>query len=289
MDMAGAARVLVTGGTGELGRAVVERLLAAGEGVRVLSRRERPDLPPGVGIVQGDLATGAGLTEAVAEVGVVVHCASNGRRSGDVEGTRRLVAAAATTGVRHLAYISIVGVDRNPFPYYRLKLEAEGIVAAGGVPWTILRATQFHSLLLRALRTQGRLPTLLVPRGFRFQPVDSGEVAARLADLALNGPVGRAPDMGGPEMRTAEDLARAYLEAAGWRRPLLRVPVPGAVGRAFRDGAQLAPDHADGTITWDDYLRRHFGADTPTTAHGRGAHGRGAHGRGASSRHSDGG
>jgi uncharacterized protein YbjT (DUF2867 family) len=258
------ARVLVTGGTGELGRAVVARLLAERQAVRVLSRRANPGVPPGVGAVRGDLTSGVGVAAAVAGVDIVAHCASNGRRSGDVEGTRRLVAAAAEAGVRHLAYISIVGVDRNPFSYYRAKLEAEGIVEAAGVPWTILRATQFHGLILRALRAQDRLPALLAPRGFRFQPVDSSEVAARLVDLAMGGPVGRASDMGGPEVRTAEDLARAYLAAAGRRRPLLRAPIPGAVGRAFRAGAQLAPGHADGTVTWDDYLRRHLGADMRT-------------------------
>ncbi len=254
------ARVLVTGGTGELGRAVVGRLLAEEAEVRVLSRREHPHVPPGVDVVQGDLVSGAGVAEAVAGVAIIVHCASNGRRSGDVEGTRRLVGAAAEAGVAHLAYISIVGVDRNPFAYYRAKLEAEGIVAAGRVPWTILRATQFHGLLWRVLRAQGRLPALLVPRGFRFQPIDSGEVATRLVDLALGGPAGRAPDMGGPEARTAEDVALAYLAATGQRRPLLRVPVPGTVGRAFRAGAQLAPGHADGTITWEEFLHAHLDA-----------------------------
>jgi len=266
--MGDVARVLVTGGTGELGRAVVGRLLTEGAEVRVLSRREHPGVPPGVDVVQGNLVSGAGVAAAVAGVGIVVHCASNGRRSGDVEGTRQLVGAAEEAGVTHLAYISIVGVDRNPFAYYRAKLDAEGIVAAGRVPWTILRATQFHGLLWRVLRAQGRLPALLVPRGFRFQPIDSGEVAARLVDLALGGPAGRAPDMGGPEAWTAEDVARAYLAAAGLRRPLLRVPVPGAVGRAFRDGAQLAPGHADGAITWDDYLRRRLDAGVPARARG---------------------
>lgn len=264
------AQVLVTGGTGELGRAVVARLVAAGQPVRVLSRRERPAVPPGVGVAQGDLAAGVGVAEAVAGVETVVHCASNSRRATDVAGTQRLVAAAATTGVRHLVYISIVGVDRNPFSYYRAKLDAEGIIEQGSVPWTILRATQFHSLLLRFLQSQGRLPVLLVPRGFRFQPIDSGEVAARLVALALDEPAGWVPDMGGPRVRTAEDLARAFLAASERRRPLLRVPLPGRAARAFRAGAQLAPEHADGTITWEDYLHAQFSAPAPASAHRRG-------------------
>ncbi len=268
MDKAGMAPVLVTGGTGTLGRVVVDRLLAAGRLVRVLSRQGSPKVPAGVDVVRGDLVSGAGVVEAVAGTAIVVHCASNGRRSGDVEGTRRLVDAAARVGVHHLAYISIVGVDRNPFPYYRAKLEAEGVVAAGATPWTILRATQFHALILRVLRAQGRLPALLVPRGFRFQPVDASEVAARLTDLALGEPAGRVPDMGGPVVRTAEELARTYLKATGRPRPLLGLPIPGAVGRAFRDGAQLAPGHADGVMTWEEYLHAHL--DTGRSARARG-------------------
>lgn len=258
MDKADMAPVLVTGGTGTLGRAVVGRLLAAGRPVRVLSRQGSPRVLAGVEAVRGDLVSGAGVVEAVAGITIVVHCASNGRRSGDVEGTRRLVDAAARAGVRHLAYISIVGVDRNPFPYYRAKLEAEGVVATGAAPWTILRATQFHDLILRVLQAQDRLPALLVPRGFRFQPVDASEVAARLTDLALGEPGGWAPDIGGPLVRTAEELAHTYLEATGRSRPLLGLPIPGAVGRAFRDGAQLTPDHADGVMTWEEYLNAHL-------------------------------
>jgi uncharacterized protein YbjT (DUF2867 family) len=240
---------------------VVKRLLAVGQSVRVLSRREHPNVPPGVGAVRGDLATGGGLAQAVAGAETIVHCASSGHGHGDIEATRQLVDAAVQAGVRHLVYISIVGVDRVPFGYYRAKLAAEGIVATGRVPWTILRSTQFHSLLLRAVQVQGRLPVLLVPRGISFQPVDAGEVAARLVELALAEPAGRVPDMGGPEMRAAEDLARVYLAVAGRRRPLLGVPVPGAVGRALRNGAGCAPDHADGVITWSDYLTHRLGTD----------------------------
>jgi len=264
------ARVLVTGGTGELGRAVVARLVAAGHSVRVLSRTETPRIPPGVEAARGDLATGVGALAAVATVEVVVHCASNGHRTVEVAGTARLVAAAAAAGVRRLVYISIVGVDRNPFAYYRAKLDAEGIVARGDVPWTILRATQFHSLILRVLRAQGRLPALLVPRGFRLQPIAAEDVAARLVELALGDPIGYAPDMGGPDVCTVEDLAWAYLAAAQERRPLLSVPIPGRAARAFRDGAHVTPERTVGALTWDDYLRAQMSAPAGMTAHDRG-------------------
>ncbi len=244
--------VLVTGGTGSLGRRVVDRLQDAGRGVRILSRSERP------GTMRGNLLTGEGLDGAVEGVDTIVHCASNPRRTRqtDVEGTERLLRAASQADVSHFVFISIVGVDRNPyFPYYGLKLEAERIVERSGVPWTILRATQFHEFVLRIVRLLDRLPVVMVPRG-PMQPIETGEVAWRLAELALSGPVGRAPDIGGPEVRTFAELARAYLEVAGRRPRVVEIPLPGKAARAFREGAQTCPDHAFGTITWEEFLAR---------------------------------
>jgi uncharacterized protein YbjT (DUF2867 family) len=254
--------ILVTGGTGTLGRPLVAALAGAGPPVRVLSRRPRPRPGgPPVEWVAGDLATGRGLGEAVRGVGVIVHCATGPwSRRVDVAGTGRLLAAARAAGSPHLVYISIVGIDRVPFRYYRAKLAAERLIQAAGLPWTILRTTQFHDLLHRVLQALARLPVLALPRGWRFQPVDTGEVAGRLATLALGEPAGRVPDLGGPQVLTVEELARGYLQAAGRRRPLLPLPVPGAAARGFRAGGHLCPEHADGKRTWAEFLAaRHQG------------------------------
>jgi uncharacterized protein YbjT (DUF2867 family) len=248
--------ILVTGGTGTLGRPLLAELAGAGAPLRVLSRRPRPRPGgPPVEWVTGDLATGRGLGEAVRGVGVVVHCATNPIRPRrvDVEGTRRLLAAARAAGSPHLAYVSIVGIDRVPFRYYRAKLAAERLVQAAGLPWTVLRATQFHDLLHLGLAALARLPVLPLPRGWRFQPVDTGEVAGRLAALALGEPAGRVPDLGGPQVLAVEELARGYLQAAGRRRPLLPLPVPGAAARGFR-----AAGHADGRRTWAEFLAARY-------------------------------
>jgi uncharacterized protein YbjT (DUF2867 family) len=199
--------ILVTGGTGVLGRRAVDRLRAAGHESRVLSRSGRP------GTIQGDLLTGAGLDGAVDGVETIVHCASNPYRKTrrtDVGGTELLLQAAARAGVSHVVFISIVGVDRNPYyPYFRVKLDAESVVERSPVPWTILRATQFHDLVLKALRLLDRLPAVMpIPGGVLFQPIDVGEVADRLVELALSPPAGRVPDVGGPEVLTFAELAR---------------------------------------------------------------------------------
>lgn len=248
------AEVLVTGGTGNLGRRVAERLREKDCGVRVMSRSGRP------GTVGGDLLTGEGIGAAVRGVDTIIHLASSPTRApqADVGGTERLLREAAATGVvRHVVYVSIVGADRNPFPYYRAKLDAEGLVERSLVPWTIFRATQFYDLMLGMVRPLSRLPFIApVPKGFLFQPIDAGEVAERLVQLALAAPAGRVPDVAGPQVRTLADLARAYLGATGRRKRVTEVPLPGKVARAFRDGAQVAPGAAWGAVTWEEFLRR---------------------------------
>ncbi|HSV64403.1 MAG TPA: NAD(P)H-binding protein [Mycobacteriales bacterium] len=254
--------ILVTGGTGTLGRVVVGGLVEAGREVRVVSRQPRPgggsaavtslavDLRGG-GAGSGG-GGGAGVDAAVAGVDTIIHCATSPR--GDVELSRHLAEAARRAGVGHLVYISIVGVDRVPLGYYRAKLAVERLVEASGLGWTILRTTQFHDLVLRLFGLAARLPVMLVPGGVSVQPVDVREVAARLVELALGPPAGRVPDMGGPQVRAAADLARAYLRASGRRRLVLPVRLPGATFAAYRAGGHLTPDHAAGRTTFEEFL-----------------------------------
>jgi uncharacterized protein YbjT (DUF2867 family) len=252
-----ASEILVTGETGSLGRRVVDLLREADRDVRVLSRSGRP------GTIRADLLTGAGLEEAVRGVDVIVHCASSPRetRQVDVEGTERLLEIASRAGVSHFVFISIVGVDQAPyFPYYRIKLDTERIIERSPVPWTILRATQFDELLLRMIRFLERLPVVMMPKGLLFQPIDVGEVAERLVELALSEPARRVPDVGGPEVRNAAELARAYLEVVGRRRRVVEIPVPGKTTRAFRRGRHLCPDQKYSEIRWEEFLQERMRA-----------------------------
>ncbi|MGW2487423.1 SDR family oxidoreductase [Streptomyces sp. NPDC001606] len=243
--------ILVTGGTGTLGRCVTERLRTEGREVRVLSRHSEPyavDLQAG----------GSGLDAALAGVDTVVHCASN-PRGGDERAAEHLIAAARRAGVRHLVYISIVGVDRVPFGYYRTKHTVEQMIESSGLGWTVLRTTQFHDLLVTLFQGLTKPPVALLPAGVPDQPIEVVEVAERLVELALGEPAGRVADMGGPEVRSLDSLARAYLRATGRRRAVLNVPLFGAAYRAFRAGGHLAPEQAVGKGTFEDYLGRRFG------------------------------
>jgi len=252
--------ILLTGGTGTLGRLVVPRLRDAGCHVRVLSRRSH-ESGDGVEFVTGDLATGEGIDAAVEGAEIIVHCA--GSSKGDEHKALNLVRAASRAGARHLVYISVVGADRIPvvsgvdramFGYFASKLAAERVVADSGLPWTTLRATQFHDLTLVVARQLAKMPVIPVPAGVRFQPIDASEVATRLVDLSLGKPSGLVPDVAGPRVYGMDELLRSYLRASHRHRLIMRVRLPGKAYSAVRAGANLAPERAVGHRTWEDFL-----------------------------------
>jgi uncharacterized protein YbjT (DUF2867 family) len=248
-----AARVLVTGATGTLGRRVVPAALAAGHQVSALSRRDRTD-DSAVHWRRGDLLAGSGIDEAVDGVDVIVNCATQPTRDKDVASMHNLTSAARRAGIGHLVHVSIVGIDRIPLPYYQTKLRVEHVLESSGVGHTVLRATQFHDLINTSFSIQRYSPVLCAVRDVRFQPIDTRDVASRLVELVNSEPVGRAPDIGGPTVHTHEELARIYLAARGGRRKVVSVPVPGRIIAGYRSGANLASDNPVGAIGFAEYL-----------------------------------
>jgi uncharacterized protein YbjT (DUF2867 family) len=252
--------ILVTGGTGALGREVVKRLRESGNHARVLSRK------PGAGEdwAQGDVATGAGLNEALIGIHAVVHAATAAvqpwkLRATDVVGTRRVLAMARAAGVRHVVYVSIVGMEGVTYPYYKYKLEAEAIMRENIVPWTIIRATQFHSLIETFLSAFSALPGVAtVPKSWQFQPVDPGDVAIRLVGVVTGEPAGLLPDFGGPEVRELGSLAVPWLAARQSGKRLVNLPLPFKFSRQFTEGRLLTPDHKDGDTTFEQYLGKRY-------------------------------
>ena len=242
-------RIAIVGGTGTLGRHIVTTLAQRGHEVRVLSRSS-PDFPV-------DLVSGSGLDKALDGCAAVVDAsnASSPKRAAQVlvAGTGRLLTAGQQAGVGHHVCISIVGCERVPMGYYRVKTEQEQAVERGPVPFSIVRATQFHELARTALSAVGKYHVLPVPR-MRLQTVAAAEVAAVVADVAVGEPRGRV-QVAGPQVRTARDLARTWQAVTGRSALMLPVPLPGKIGRALRDGA-LTADDADvlGTIRFADWL-----------------------------------
>ncbi len=246
------ARVLVTGGTGVLGKPLVRELLRREHEVRVLSRSADPTVPSGASAVQGDVRTTAGLKNAVKKVDAVVHAATSPFRrakSTEVDGTRNVHDAAVAAGAQHFLYVSIVGVDRVPARYYKAKWAAEQVVEQSGRAWTVQRITQFHDLIDRFL-------------GFRvfpctahlsFQPIDVTDASRHLADLLDAGPQGRADDIGGPEVLSVRELRDQRRGVTGQRTLLVPTPAIGPL-RELDAGHHLAPEARYGTQTWEQWL-----------------------------------
>ncbi|MCI2421263.1 NAD(P)H-binding protein [Saccharopolyspora sp. K220] len=249
-------RILVTGATGMLGQQVVPVLREAGHEVVRMSRRPAPE-----GVTawrRADLATGEGLEHAVGDVDAIAHLASSPYRGKytqqtDVDGTRRLGEAARRAGVEHLLYVSIVGIDAIPWKYFKQKLAAEEHVR-GGVPWSIVRATQFYPAIDMVLGIAARLPVMPVPSKVPGQPVDTAVVASRVAEHFANGPTKEIANVCGPEVLTVQELANTWLAARGRRRATFPLHVPGALGKAFRAGALTLPDQPAPGPTWREWL-----------------------------------
>jgi uncharacterized protein YbjT (DUF2867 family) len=249
--------VLVTGASGTLGSAVVPRLIKEGYPVRPTSRTARD------GWVAADLRTGAGVADAVRGVDVIVHLASSPGRpqQTDVAGTRRLVEAGRAAGVRHLLFVSIAGIDRVPYRYYQAKLDTEAVIRQSGLPFTILRATQFHPFAERLLALLGRLGPVIVDPQWRLQPVAVEDVADRIAGLlaaALTGAAGQTWEFGGPEVLNGRECAQTWLTARGSRRRIWAVRLPGRMSAAIRAGGMVALAAETGTRTWRDYLAEKY-------------------------------
>jgi uncharacterized protein YbjT (DUF2867 family) len=212
---------------------------------------------------QADIMTGAGLAEAVHGVDVIMHAASSPQkqtRETDVEGTRRLLEATKAAGVSNFYYISIVGIDRIKYGYYNAKLAAEKVIEESGVRFTILRATQFHPLLgdvFLPMLTRG--PFMFLPGSLTFQLIDVGEVACHMVATLANGPGGRLPDIGGPEVQTLREIASDWMKARGKRYITLPIPAVGFMS-SMAKGHNCCPENKLGKLTWREWLKQRYGA-----------------------------
>ncbi|MFJ4653650.1 SDR family oxidoreductase [Nocardia sp. NPDC088792] len=236
-------RVAVIGGTGGLGATVAARLVDRGHPVRIVSRTRPERVEPGIEHRGADLATGAGLAEALDGMDVVVDAVNSQKqtRAVLVDGVNRLLTAEQEAGIGHHVAISLVGCDLVPMAYNTAKVEQERLVTAGPVPWTLLRATQFHGYLATMLSAAAR--ARITPRsGALFQPVDIAAVADELVHAVESGPAGRLADIGGPEARTLTELANQWRQAHHGTLVPLRIPLPGKAGRALRAGAGCLDD-----------------------------------------------
>ncbi|MEQ6900055.1 NAD(P)H-binding protein [Nocardioides sp. YIM 152588] len=253
----------VAGGTGLVGRMVVAEAGRRGHDVRVLARS--------TGV---DLTTGEGLDEALAGVERVVDVTNltTLRAKPAVAffeaATTHLVGAAERAGVGHVVALSVVGCDRVDLGYYVGKRAQEAALAAGPLPWTVLRSTQFHEFANLAI--DHPVAGTVVTQQMRCRPIAAAEVAARLLDVAEGAAAGRLPDLGGPEEQRMDHLVRRVMEARGIKRRVVAIPMLGRMGKQVAAGGLLPTDPSGdllgggagapsyGTETFDAWLTRTY-------------------------------
>jgi uncharacterized protein YbjT (DUF2867 family) len=262
-------RILITGGTGHLGTRIVSGLQADGHRVRVLARRPRPD--PDVEWVTGDLSTGDGIRDAVADVDAIIHAATNSPAAQrgrfklrdfvvspsdvDVGGTRALLSAAEHAGVEHFLHVSIVGLEAlKAMPYARRKLLAEQLVRESRVPWSIVRATGFYWLLARMFGEMAKRPLIALPAHAEMAPVDSDEFARFIVDGVADRGHGTREDFAGPQTLAMTELMAQYLSARALPRRVHHAPLPKRIQAAITTGNTSA-DARLGTTTWARWLQ----------------------------------
>ncbi len=247
--------ILVTGGTGMLGRCLVPTLLHAGHNVRLLGRR-RGD--PAAEHFSADLAGSPDLRAALGGITTVIHAGSspwNKMQAVDIEGTRKLLSACGE--IRNFVYVSITGVDRIPVAYYKVKHEAERIIGQSKVPYTIVRTTQFHPFVEYLLKKAAVLPYQA-----KLQPIHLNEAADRIMQAAVGEPKGMMIEAGGPDVFTLGELKEQWEQARGRRKWALPLPVIGRAMRALDEGGATCPNGFRGKVGWKDWLGTQFRSKT---------------------------
>jgi len=252
--------VAITGATGALGRPLALKLESHALSVRRMSRRVTGD-----NAVQVDLNNSSGLVAALERTDAVVHLASSARDrnfSGDALQTKNLLDAAKEVSVRHFFYVSIVGIDRIPFSYYKTKLACENLVRQSSIPYTIIRATQFHEFIDELLHRAHRWGGLWLPKSFRFQTVDTEALADHLMLSIQRAPTMAIENIGGPEISTFGDMAKIWLAIRSLSNPVINLPLVGKVAAGFRRGYNTTRYTLPKSMTWEEWLIRKYGIDT---------------------------
>ena len=245
-------KIVVIGGAGLIGSKTVGILRQGGHEIIAASRKS--------GI---DAVTGRGLKETLAGAAVVIDLANSPSFEDKAvmaffeTSGRNLLAAEDAAGVRHHVALSIVGTDRTPDNgYFRAKLVQEKLIAASGIPYTIIRATQFMEFLgtIAAASADGNVVRL--SPGL-FQPIAADDVAAIVADVALAPPRNGIVDIAGPERAPFNEIIARYLKAVDDPREVMRDPEARYWGGLVEEHSLVSLGEARlGRIGLDEWLRR---------------------------------
>jgi uncharacterized protein YbjT (DUF2867 family) len=255
-------KIVVIGGSGLIGTKVVKRLTERGHEALAAS--------PNTGV---DATTGRGLAQALARTEVVVDV-SNSPSFEDAavlaffeNSGRNLARAEKEAGVHHHVALSVVGTDRLPDSgYLRAKLAQERLIEASGIPYTIVRATQFFEFL-GAIAAAGADGSRVRLSNASFQPIAAEDVAEAVADAALGSPLNGTIEIAGPERLPMSELVARYLKATDDPREVVGDPEARYFAARLDDRSLVPGDDARlGTIRLEDWLRQPRAGVAPARA-----------------------
>jgi uncharacterized protein YbjT (DUF2867 family) len=244
-------RIVVIGGTGLIGSKVVEKLKQKGH--------EAIAAAPNTGV---NTITGEGLKEAMAGAQVVIDLANSPSFEDKAvleffeTAGRNLLAAETAAGVRHHVALSIVGIDRSDNGYFRAKVAQEKLIKTSGIPYTIIRSTQFLEFLRAIADSSADGNTVRISPGL-FQPIAAEDVAATVADVALAAPRNGIVEIAGPERAPFNEIVARYLKAVRDPRVVVSDPEARYYGGRVEERSLVPLGEARlGRIAFDEWLRR---------------------------------
>jgi uncharacterized protein YbjT (DUF2867 family) len=243
-------KIVIIGGTGLIGSKLAKLLQAQGHEVVAAS--------PATGV---DTITRKGLPEALAGAQVVVDVANSPSFEDQAvlaffeTSGRNLLAAEKAAGVKHHVALSVVGTDRNPESgYLRAKLAQENLIKASGVPYTILRSTQFFEFINAIVKSSAEGEAVRISPAL-LQPIASDDVAAALADIAVGAPANGMVEIAGPEKLPLDQLARRVMAANNDSRQVLADVHARYFGTELNDRSLTPGDHPRiGAVHFEDWL-----------------------------------
>lgn len=260
--MKNSKKILVTGGTGRLGSAIVAQLLAENYQAKVLSSGIKRNILSNHNTVIADLAKNESLEGVFNGFEVIIHCASNPSNAEkvDVQGTVNMLRHMDYQSLPHLIYTSIVGVEKSDWRYYQYKRQVEKLIQNSGIPWTIFRITQFHEFVLHRVidpLDNGAGSVFKVPRGMTFQSIDIRDAAEHLVGAVDENATNSIVTLGGPEILRIKEMVKSYLDQTGRTDRIEEWNSNDEFYHIFTTGINLCPEHRAGTKSWDEFIDEH--------------------------------
>jgi uncharacterized protein YbjT (DUF2867 family) len=248
-------KILVTGSSGHLGTVLLKTLSNSDYEVKLTSRR-KPSFSQNFEWVYSDFMTGEGLDEAVKDVDVIIHTATSPmKNTKEIDVTGLEILLSKVQHIKHFIYPSIVGIDEIPFSYYRYKYEAEKLLNNHSIPYTIVRAAQFHSFVHNLFLSKPLFHRYFVPGKMKFQSVDTGEFANHLLDFIDKGPQGRVDDFCGPEIMTLREMAEQKIKINNESNQVMSIPLAGKLYKSLIQGKNTNESRKKGLVTFAEFLK----------------------------------